>query len=298
MSWIELSCQVCQTDVSAISEALESHGALSVSYFDAGNMPLLEPKPGTTPLWQKVKVVGLFDGQCDVHCIQQTLTKDFLELETSIQPLADQEWTRTWLEHFKPMPFGSSLWVIPYQQHEDTQTYPSDAKIVKLDPGLAFGTGTHPTTALCLRYLADYPMDNLQVIDYGCGSGILGIAALKLGASKVMAIDYDPQALTSTLENAARNDLNRSQLQCFLPDQFTNNEQKVDIILANILAEPLILLAERLAHHCRPNGRIVLSGLLEKQITAVKAAYLPWFCFDHQSIEQEWVCLSAYKVSS
>ena len=179
--------------------------------------------------------------------------------------LKDQEWSRTWLDHFRPMQFGQHLWIVP---NDETSEFPEDPKavIVKLDPGLAFGTGTHHTTALCLTWLDKSPSVSKTVIDYGCGSGILGIAAIKLGAKKVFAIDYDPQALLSAQENAARNQVSE-KISAFLPEQFKTS-QSVQLVLANILAEPLISLASTLHQCCELGAYIVLSGLLSDQVAA------------------------------
>lgn len=281
MSWVEVHCEIEESSIDALSNQLEALGALAVSYFDATGVPLLEPKPGTTPFWQKMKCVGLFEANVNVAMIHQKLSQLFPALRFETQSLEDRDWTRTWLAHFRPMSFGERLWIMP-----------SNVAVVKLDPGLAFGTGTHPTTALCLKWLNDHEIPS-TVIDYGCGSGILGIAAILLGAQKVWGIDYDPQALQSTKDNLHRNHLPEDAITTLLPEELPDPLPQVELILANILAEPLISLAPQLAQLCVPEGSLVLSGLLSHQIESVCEAYQPWFTFETPVIEEDWVLLSA-----
>jgi len=294
MSWLEVSFEIPKMLSEKCSEQLEQLGAVSVSFFDAGETPILEPRPGETPLWNKVKIVGLFEDNITINAVREALSDFLPNTPLQISPLADQEWTRTWLEHFHPMQFGQNLWIVP----SDT-TLPEDknAAIVTLDPGLAFGTGTHPTTALCLSWLDAHPPKDEVIIDYGCGSGILGIAALKLGAKQVWAVDYDPQALTASAENAARNSLSAEQLITIQPQELPGSV-KAQTILANILAEPLIKLAPHLKEYCAEGGNIVLSGLLTKQLDAVKAAYSPWFLFEIPQTQEDWVLLVGTKVNN
>lgn len=294
MSWLEVSFEIPKILSEKCSEQLELLGALSVSFFDAGKTPILEPRPGETPLWDKVRIVGLFEDNVAINSIRETFEHFLPHVSLQISPLADQEWTRTWLEHFHAMQFGQNLWIIP-----SGSVLPEDknATIVTLDPGLAFGTGTHPTTALCLKWLDAHPPKQQIVIDYGCGSGILGIAALKLGANQVWAVDYDPQALLASTDNAARNDISALQL-ITLPPQELPDSLKAQTILANILAEPLIKLASQLKEYCALGGNIVLSGLLTKQLDAVQAAYNPWFSFEQAQIQEDWVLLVGTKINS
>lgn len=293
MSWLELTLTVEEKFAIPCSEGLERLGALAVSLLDAEDQLLLEPSPGTTPLWKKVKIVGLFAEQTDLSHIITELQIIFPKITYTVQTLADQEWTRSWLDYFQPMQFGEKVWIIPTTQ-ENALSLPTDAIPIYLDPGLAFGTGTHPTTALCLTWLDKHPPVGQAVIDYGCGSGILGIAALKLGAKEVLAVDYDPQALTSTRENAIRNNLNSSLLTAYLPEDF-HPTFKAQTILANILAEPLITLAPILAEYCNIDGNIVLSGLLKNQMEAVLKAYEPWFNFVPPQFQEEWVLLNGIR---
>lgn len=294
MSFVEISFEVDEKATSPCSELLENLGALAVSYFDGANEPLLEPKPGTTPLWNKVKIVGLFDKEADLNHLRKTLFAFLPDLSLQVTTLPDQEWTRVWLEHFKPMPFGQGFWVAPHE-HPDCALLEKEAIVLKLDPGLAFGTGTHPTTALCLEWLSNHRPLNQRVIDYGCGSGILGIGALLLGAHQVDAIDYDPQALISTRDNAIRNSLSDAQIRVFSPEAFDG--EAAQTVLANILAEPLIELAPRLRLLTNMGGHIVLSGLLTNQSEAVLAAYYEWFDFEPVKSIEEWALLVGKRIA-
>lgn len=286
MSWVEVECEIEENAAKRLSEQLEKFGALAVSYYDATGTPLLEPAPGTTPFWQRMKVVGLFPQEMDLALLNNQLKGCFSTLDFEIKPLEDKDWTRTWLEHFRPISFGDRLWVMP-----------SNVAVVKLDPGLAFGTGTHPTTALCLQWLNNNLLPEI-VIDYGCGSGILGIAALLLGAQKVWAIDYDPQALQSTRENAMRNQLSPEQISTFLPEALPTPLPTAKLIMANILAEPLISLAPQMAQMCEEGGNIILSGLLTSQIESVCHAYSEWFEFEPPTLQEDWVLLSGKRCNS
>lgn len=233
-----------------------------------------------------MKCVGLFSTDIDVNAIEMQLTQSFPELIFEAKPLEDQDWTRTWLAHFRPLSFGDRLWIMP-----------SNVAVVKLDPGLAFGTGTHPTTALCLRWLNDHEIPPM-VIDYGCGSGILAIAAKLLGAQTVWAIDYDPQALQSTRENTLRNQLPSESILPYLPDELPTPLPEAGLVMANILAEPLITLAPRIAALCMPGGSLILSGLLSSQTDSVCAAYKDMFEFDPPVIEEDWALLSGKRCNS
>lgn len=294
MSWLEVSIEAFENQAQSCGEILENIGAVAVSFFDAGDNPVLEPLPGTTPLWHSVKIVGLFSGETSVSELNQALEQSFPNILFKVTKLAEQDWTRTWLDHFHAMRFGEKLWVAPIDDDTISQ---KDAVILRLDPGLAFGTGTHPTTALCLEWLDKHPLHENTVIDYGCGSGILGIAALLLGAKKVYAIDYDPQALTSTLENAKRNQIGDSQLEALLPNELPDPVPLAQTVLANILAQPLIELAPTLAKCCAPGGHIILSGLLTNQAELVKTAYLPWFAFEEIMTKDGWALMVGKKTA-
>jgi ribosomal protein L11 methyltransferase len=303
MAFLQFTLDIGTRNPEPYEDALFDLGALSVTLLDAADDPVLEPAPGATPLWPTVVVRALFDGDADPSRIESALRtavgSDALStVESRFESLADRPWEREWLRDFHPMRFGRRLWVCPGGQATDAP----DAICVELDPGLAFGTGTHPTTALCLEWLdsgcapatvsggndAGW-LKGATVIDYGCGSGILAIAALKLGASRALATDIDPQALIATQQNAARNGV-ADYVQTTM-DQDANGTV-ADVLLANILAGPLVALAPLLARHVRPGGRLALSGLLLQQCDAVTAAYLPWFDITLAGARDGWGLLT------
>lgn len=292
MPWFQSRFIATQQEAEPLSELLTNLGAASVTLEDAEDQPLLEPAPGETPLWESIEVVGLFDADLDRELIQLALSQQLSAKQRStlqISNLEEQDWVRAWMDDFHPMQFGERLWIIP------SWSDPVDPNGVNvlIDPGLAFGTGTHPTTALCMEWLDAHPPINDTVIDYGCGSGILAIAAAKLGASSVHCIDNDPQALTATLDNASKNGVTPAT-ETWLPDEFPSTQQ-ARLLLANILAGPLIDLAPTLAGHLEVGGTIVLSGILQQQAEAVAAAYAPWFDLQPPSSREEWVRLEGKK---
>ncbi len=276
MPWVQLTIEITETEAEAMSDMLTTLGALSVTFQDAADQPLFEPEPDTTPLWDRVRVIGLFDAEHDMQAVIAQLQRTPYRLE----PLEDKDWDRAWMEHFHPMRFGKRLWICPSW----CEPPESDAVNILLDPGLAFGTGTHPTTALCLTWLDGHPPVGKEVMDYGCGSGILAIAALKLGARRVTVADHDPQALTATQDNAARNGVH--------VDMAGEGTSHVDYLLANILAQPLLDLAALFATFVRPDGKILLSGILETQVDVLKACYQQWFDIDGLQTLDGWACLS------
>lgn len=266
---------------------LEKMGALSVTLGDAADEALLEPAPGESPLWQRTRISGLFTQESDPERLRRELVHTLGEeigQNLECEALEDRQWERVWLDNFRPMKFGRNLWICP-----DGQRPFEEGNFIDLDPGLAFGTGTHPTTALCLDWLdAQQPVD-ARVVDFGCGSGILAIAALKLGAREVVAIDHDPQALDATRANAEKNGvLGRLRIvhSASLP-----SIENVDLVLANILAGTLIDLEPTLAALVRPEGRIILSGLLSNQTESVSAAYAGDFDLLQPSTLENWVLL-------
>jgi ribosomal protein L11 methyltransferase len=290
MSWLQISVEVNGEQAEAAAEAFESAGALSVTVLDAGDEALFEPAPGETPLWQQNRVVALFNADTDADQVQDAVYSALpgTEVNFRTEMLADRDWSATWRESFHAMSFGEHLWVCPAGE----QPPDADAIVVRMDPGLAFGTGTHATTALCLDWLAAHPPVGQSVIDYGCGSGILAIAAGRLGANCVTAVDIDPQALLATRDNAARNGLADSLLTV---SPAGLEPESVDLVIANILANPLVELADRLAGLVRPTGHIVLTGILARQADAVMAAYRPWFTFAEPVVREEWVLLEGIK---
>lgn len=284
MPWRELSFTLPSELADPVSQFLEEQGAQAVTLSESGDEPLFEPPPGEVPLWQRVRLTALFSVEDDTEAIATRLKQQFSGLtEWEHGTLQDQPWERVWLEHFHPLGFGR-LWICPSGQKPPEQ----DAICLTLDPGLAFGTGTHPTTALCLQWLAQQNLNGLTILDYGCGSGILAIAALLLGARRAIACDIDPQALTATRDNADKNQV-AGCLECCYPQEIS--ELTVDLLLANILAGPLVELAETLSAKVSKGGRIVLSGILAQQVDEVIGAYDPWFQFDPPVIQEEWARL-------
>lgn len=272
MPFLQLTLAIGRAAPEPCEEALFDLGALSVTLEDAADDPVLEPAPGETPLWPTIRVKALFPDDADRWWIATMLGRRLPGTPSpDFEAVADRAWEREWLKDFGPMRFGRRLWVCPGGQPADDP----DAVRIELDPGLAFGTGTHPTTAMCLEWLEGHEPAGKDVVDYGCGSGILAIAALKLGASRVRAMDIDPQALVATRENALRNGVDHGLTVTddpHLPDRST------DLLVANILAGPLVELAPRFAAAIRPGGDVVLSGILAEQADTVTAAYRP--CFD------------------
>jgi len=269
MSWLELSVQVSRENAPLVESLLQNQPVLAVTLTDDADDPVFEPGVGETPLWPSVCVTALFDGDTAVDSLTQLLSLvpgvDRPQ-QVSFRKFEDQQWERVWLDRFKPMQFGHDLWIVP-----GDQVAPAEAKhILRLDPGLAFGTGTHPTTRLCLQWMDSHDFQRQTVIDYGCGSGVLGIVAGIKGASQVVCVDNDPQALLASNDNAMRNDV-ADKLQVFLPDEFKT--QTADVVLANILAGPLIELAPLLLSSLRSGGWLVLSGILAEQAEEVIAAY-------------------------
>lgn len=291
-SWLQLTLEACAHTPEQLEDALLQAGALAVTLQDAGDQPVLEPAPGATPLWPHTRVTGLFAAQTDIEVVKVRLHR-FLHAsalpECRLTPLEERDWVRAWMEHFHPMRFGQRLWVCPHGQTPPEPT----AAIVHLDPGLAFGTGAHPTTALCLAWLDGADLADKTVLDYGCGSGILAIAAAKLGARRVWAVDLDPQALLASDDNAAANQV-EDRLELCAPEGLPARLQ-VEVLLANILAGILIQLGPEFARRLPPGGRLVLSGLLASQTEAVQAALADAFQFVAQRVQEDWVLLEAVR---
>lgn len=285
MPFLQLTFDCARFEPEAFESACFAAGALSVTLTDAADTPILEPQLGTTPLWPDVKAAILFAADADRTQIIDTLTQELdAQLpEHRFEEIADRVWERECLADLQALKFGKRLWICP-QGHEVSTP---GAVVVKLDPGLAFGTGTHPTTAMCLQWLDGAKLTNKKVLDYGCGSGVLGIAALKLGARHAVGVDHDPQALLATRDNAERNGVERD-IETLAPGAALD---PADILLANILALPLIELAEHFQRYVRLGGHIVLSGILAQQADAVAAAYQPWFELDEPIQQDDWICL-------
>lgn len=286
MSWQQLHLQ-CPKSAVALAEALfDEAGAVSILLEDAGDEPLFEPLPGDEPLWSDVVVTAIFDTNSDetwagvnFEHLAANIASDTDATRFWLTSLDDKDWTREWMSYYQPIQCAGNLWIVP-----EWLPAPDPAAInLILDPGLAFGTGYHATTRLCLDWLATQELKDKLVIDYGCGSGILGVAALLLGARQVLAVDIDPQAVLATRQNAALNGVD-DRLLAFLPAEFddyrTQNPQLADVITANILAKPLIGFAPMFHDLLKTGGLIVLAGLIENQTQAVIDAYSPYFTLD------------------
>lgn len=284
MAWLQLRVHTAHPEFA--DELLLAQDASAVSFVDAEDDPVLEPGPGETPLWTNTVTLGLFTEDRDLAPVIATLREllpDGATAKISHELIEDQDWVRVWLKDCPPLKFGEKLWVVPHEKvGEVTQ---ADAVLLRLDPGLAFGTGTHPTTALCLQWLAGQDLRGRTVLDFGCGSGVLAIAALLLGAERAVCVDIDPQALLATNDNARQNGV-ADRVTTLLPEDF--KAFPAQIVLANILANPLVQLAPTLAGSIAPQGRIALAGLLDRHADEVRAAYAPWFAFDADVSREGW----------
>ncbi len=295
MEWQQFVMNLEALNPASVEEVLVRHGAQSVTFSDAGDKPVLEPGPGETPLWSSTCITGLFEAGADMAGLMADLRAS-LELdelpEHRLETLADRDWEREWLRDFGPMRFGERLWVCPADSRPDQQ----DAVVVRLDPGLAFGTGTHATTAMCLEWLGSLDLRGKTLLDYGCGSGVLAIAALKLGCTRAHAMDIDPQAVLATRRNAEQN---RVEDRLAVTASKDDIEGCFEVVVANILAGPLAELAAGIAEHLRPGGQLGLSGILSEQAADVSAAYAPWIEFDAPEFReqggQSWVRLTGRK---
>lgn len=286
MAWWQLTVHASSAEIDKVEDALLALGAQAITLTDAHDEPIYEPLPGHTPLWSQSLVTGLFDQSQSLESLYDqlvTLLPDHLASTIKQQLLEDQVWERTYLDYFKPTVFGDNLWIIP-SWHDPVD---DNAVNITLDPGLAFGTGSHPTTALCLEWLDNNPPSHQTVIDFGCGSGILGIAAVLLKASHVLFTDIDPQALDATLLNSQRNHLDETIIELKLPHEVKS--QPVDLLIANILSGPLIELENHLASLVKPSGNILLSGILPEQINDIMSAYNEHFICDPAIIKDNWV---------
>lgn len=295
MPWIQLKINTTNQYAEQFSDLLEESGAVSVTFQDTYDNPVFEPLPGETRLWGNTDVIGLYDADIDTHQLISMLQGSPLfsdEITYKIEQLEDKDWEREWMDNFHPMKFGQKLWICPsWREVPDP-----NAVNVMLDPGLAFGTGTHPTTSLCLQWLDSLDLKDKTVIDYGCGSGILAIAALKLGAKSVIGVDIDPQALQASRDNAERNHVSQ-QLSLFLAKDLPANLE-ADIVVANILAGPLKELEPNIEILVKPNGLVGLSGILATQADSVYQAYQADFQLDPIVTLDEWCRITGRKSQS
>lgn len=286
MPWQKLIIEVAGDQRVLLEECALASGAMSISLEDAGDEPLLEPAPGETPVWSETRLIALYPEDTNRTTVNSALAAAGAG-ELLWEILEDRDWERVWLDEFEPILLGERLWICPHGQK------PSGPEpVVYLDPGLAFGTGRHATTALCLEWLAGAALTGRTVLDYGCGSGILGLAALVLGADRVYAVDIDDQALIATRDNAQANGVSD---RFVLAKPADYNTEPVDLAMANILAGPLISLTGTLAAAVRTGGELVLSGILEEQAEQVRQAYEPWFDMQQPTIRTGWARLNGIR---
>ncbi len=286
MSWKTLAISVASESSETLEAMLWDTGAVSVTLMDAEDQPLFEPGPGEVPLWANMTVTAMYEDDVDTESLAETLRIQGYEVLYTDE-LGDRVWEREWLTQFKPMKFGQHLWICPSGYSVDEP----DAVILHLDPGLAFGTGTHPTTALCLEWLDSHLTPGQSLLDFGCGSGILAIAGRLLGAKNIVGVDNDPQALVATEDNAQRNGV-QDDLQACLPEAFSNADHypaEFDVVVANILAQPLVDLSHQLSRRVAPGGDLVLSGIMSSQKDWVRRAYQLEFVSEKEF--DGWVCL-------
>ena len=291
MPWLQVRLAITPDQAETYEDALLGVGAVSVTFMDAEDQPIFEPDLGTTPLWSNTHLLALFEADTDPANLVahlQLLTGGELPAH-EIEHIEDQDWERSWMDNFQPMRFGQRLWIVP-SWHAAPEP---EAVNLLLDPGLAFGTGTHPTTALCLEWLDGQDLNDCTVIDFGCGSGILAIAALLLGAPQAIGTDIDPQALEASRDNAGRNGIDPARFPVYLPADMP--QQPAEVVVANILAGPLVSLAPQITALVKAGGRLALSGILAEQAEEVRAAYADAFDLDPTAIKDGWVRISGVK---
>lgn len=289
--WIQIKLRTTNQSADTIAELLEQLGALAVSYTDAEDSPILEPKPGERRLWPNTEVTGLLEQGTDpkpILAVLKQLLGDHIPMVATT--LEDKNWIRAWMDQFKSLKFGQHLWICPSWLSVDEK----DSVVVMLDPGLAFGTGTHPTTSLCLSYLDSLDLKDKDVLDYGCGSGILAIAALKLGAKSATGVDIDEQALIASKENAKRNGV-EDKLQLIMGTDKKLDLPQFPITVANILAGPLAELEPIIASLTQSGGKLALSGILTEQADSVIEAYSKDFVMNKVKDLDGWALLTGTK---
>ncbi|MEH6515058.1 MAG: 50S ribosomal protein L11 methyltransferase [Halioglobus sp.] len=294
MTWLQLRLDTDPAAVESLEDLMLATGAVSVTLEDNADDPVLEPGVGETPLWRHTRLTGLYSADADMQAVLSQFPSEQLATGNHrVEILEDKDWEREWMQHYRPMQFGRRLWVCPSWMAPPEP----DAINLLLDPGLAFGTGTHPTTALCLTALESLSLEDAVVVDYGCGSGILAVASRKLGAGEVLGVDNDPQALAATIENARRNDVPDDAITVALPGAYDQAywSQRADLVVANILAGPLIELSETLLDLLKPEGTLLLSGLLANQAEVICEHYRTAVPIIVTGVDEGWVCLSGVR---
>ncbi|TKY82613.1 50S ribosomal protein L11 methyltransferase [Pectobacterium polonicum] len=295
MPWIQLKINTSGKVAEQLGDVMMESGAVSVTFQDTHDTPVFEPLPGETRLWGDTDAIALYDAETDMNAVIAILEQEPLlgaGFKHKIEQLEDKDWEREWMDNFHPMQFGKRLWICPSWRDIPDPT----AVNVMLDPGLAFGTGTHPTTALCLQWLDGLDLEGKTIIDFGCGSGILAIAALKLGAARAIGIDIDPQAIQASRDNAQRNGVSE-RLELYLPkDQPAN--LSADVVVANILAGPLRELAPLISDLPKAGGHLGLSGVLATQAEGVAEAYADKFTLDPVAEREEWCRITGQRRAS
>ncbi|WP_110658024.1 50S ribosomal protein L11 methyltransferase [Salinicola halimionae] len=300
MAWLQLKASIPPEQAEWLEELLLAEGASAITLQDAHDEPVFEPDRGTTPLWTETVLTGLYDDLNDVDAMIERVQRAWAEQvadepapQIEYELIADRDWEREWMDGFEPLRMGERLWIVP-SWHEAPD--PGAVNLL-LDPGLAFGTGTHPTTALCLGWLDAQDLAQRQILDYGCGSGILAIAALKLGADTAVGVDIDPQALQASRDNAERNQIDEASLILDYPEKI--GQGQFDVVVANILAGPLIDMASAIAGRVRADGQLALSGILSAQAESVMDAYRgQGILMDEPQEKEGWVILTGHRPSS
>lgn len=293
MAWHQISVITSEDTAPKVADYFSDLGAVSVTYMDAEDEPVYEPAIGETKIWTHTRVIALYELTADPANIRSQTLKHFqpeVLKYWEFEVIQDQAWERAWMEHYHPMKFADKLWVCPTGQEQREE----NTVCLILDPGLAFGTGTHPTTALCLEWLASHDLTGKTVVDYGCGSGILAVAALLMGAKMAYAVDIDPQAITATESNALKNKV-QDKIVCCLSEQFKVAHIKADVVLANILAKPLVDMADLIAGLVAAKGLLVLSGILAEQANSVIDAYQAFLPLNKLVQQEDWVRLTGIK---
>ena len=296
MNWQQLKIQIIPEHVDFIEPQLLAAGAVSITYLDAEDQPVFQEELDSTPLWDSLVLCALFEETTELGELLSWLGSNASIVNRAsleVEKIEDQAWERSWMDNFSAMQFGEKLWICPSWQEPPDPT----ATNIMLDPGLAFGSGSHATTALCLQWLATQDLQGKDIVDYGCGSGILAIAAALLDAQSVQGVDNDPQAVLATNDNCERNGLLQGRVGTFLPEEYDSisTPESVDILLANILAAPLLSLASKFASLVKPHGSIVLSGLLAEQADAITKVYSEWFEMSAAVQREDWIRLSGIK---